>query len=159
MAEDDDNRKWHVLSRLKAVVKKVTFLMNSNINRWRIVSGFTGRVGGRRRLSFGEGLGLTAIMSSSDDDEENNNIGFGDTGSSSSFSPSSSSPELNKSKSFRVDRTKSFREEEDIDKRAEMFIDNFYRQLRYQKQVSLELRYARNRSFESSDSSSISFSP
>ncbi|MFS7918217.1 hypothetical protein Hanom_Chr03g00198221 [Helianthus anomalus] len=155
MAEDDDNRKWHVLSRLKAVVKNVTFLMNSNINRWRIVSAFTGRVGGRR-LSFGEGLGLTAIMSSSDDDEENNNIGFCDTGSSSS--PSSSSPELNKSKSFRVDRTKSFREEEDIDKRAEMFIDNFYRQLRYQKQVSLELRYARNRSFESSDSSSISFS-
>ncbi|KAJ0592043.1 hypothetical protein HanPI659440_Chr03g0102161 [Helianthus annuus] len=155
MAEDHDNRKWHVLSRLKAVVKKVTFLMNSNVNRWRIVSAFTGRVGGRRRLSFGEGLGLTAIMSSSDDDEENNNIGFGDTGSSSS----SSSPELNKSKSFRVDRTKSFREEEDIDKRAEMFIDNFYRQLRYQKQVSLELRYARNRSFESSDSSSISFSP
>ncbi|KAF5813258.1 hypothetical protein HanRHA438_Chr00c49g0858531 [Helianthus annuus] len=155
MAEDHDNRKWHVLSRLKAVVKKVTFLMNSNVNRWRIVSAFTGRVGGCRRLSFGEGLGLTAIMSSSDDDEENNNIGFGDTGSSSS----SSFPELNKSKSFRVDRTKSFREEEDIDKRAEMFIDNFYRQLRYQKQVSLELRYARNRSFESSDSSSISFSP
>ncbi|XP_076949818.1 uncharacterized protein LOC143622606 [Bidens hawaiensis] len=150
MAENN-HRKWYLLNKLKTMVKKVTFLMNSNINKWRLVSAFTGGGGlRRRRLSFREQFGLTIIVSSSsDDEEENNNIEFG---------PVSSVKELNRSRSFHVQRTMSFRDEEDIDKRAEMFIENFYRQLRYQRQVSLELRYTRNPSFESSESSK-SFSP
>ncbi|KAM7268039.1 hypothetical protein ACFE04_010205 [Oxalis oulophora] len=37
--------------------------------------------------------------------------------------------------------------EDDIDKRADIFISNFRRQLRYERQVSLELRYFRVNSF------------
>ncbi|KAI3725126.1 hypothetical protein L1987_64902 [Smallanthus sonchifolius] len=130
--------KWHLLTSFKTVIKKVTFLMNSNVNRWRLISAFTNGGGGggggsRRRLSFGERLGLTAIVSSSDDDEENDNLEVCDSGSYSK--------ELKKTRSFHVQRTMSFPEEDDVDKRAEMFIENFYRRLRYEKQVSLQLRY------------------
>lgn len=50
-----------------------------------------------------------------------------------------------------ISRTTSFpsSSEDDIDKRAEMFIANFYRQLRIERQVSLELRYCRGDSFDS----------
>ncbi|KAK9076817.1 hypothetical protein SSX86_005151 [Deinandra increscens subsp. villosa] len=159
MADQENNRKWHLLTRLKTVVKKVTFLMNSNIiNRWRLVSAFTTRGNGRKQLSFGEGLGLTAIVSSSssDDDHEENNNNLEDD---PDHAIRSSSRKLNKTKSFHVQKTMSFPEEEDIDKRAEMFIENFYRQLRYQRQVSLELRYKRGQSFASYESSSNSQSP
>ncbi|KAF5789510.1 hypothetical protein HanXRQr2_Chr09g0372091 [Helianthus annuus] len=144
MAEHNTS-KWHLLRSLKTIIKKVTFLVNSNFT-------FTGG-GVRRRLSFGERFGLTAIMSSSDDDDDdddnnNDNLEFCDSGSSSH--------KLKATKSFRVERTKSFREEDDIDKRAEMFIENFYRQLRYERQVSLQVRYMRETSFGSSDSNSCS---
>lgn len=158
--DDMDNNKWNLLNGLKTVIKKVTFLMNSNINQWRLVSSFTGGGGGGgggrsfRRLSFGEQLGLTAIVSSSssssddDDDEED------EDNSKTSSDSGSSSRELKKTKSFHVQRTTSFPQEDDIDKRAEMFIDNFYKKLRYEKQVSLQLRYKRHTSSGSSDSNS-----
>ncbi|KAK1418385.1 hypothetical protein QVD17_27529 [Tagetes erecta] len=151
MAKDNNNSsssKWSLLRSLKTIVKKVSFLMNSNVNQWRFISTFNR--GSRRRLSFGEQLGLTAIVSSSDDDEENcNNIEYGDSGACSS-------KELKKTRSFHVQRTMSFPEQDDVDKRAEMFIENFYRQLRYERQVSLQLRYKRDVSFGSSHSNSCS---
>lgn len=141
-----NNNKWHLLNRLKTLVKKVTFLMNSNINQWRIVSSFIESGGGsRRRTSFNERLGLTAIISSSDDEEE-------EVGIFKLCDSGSCSPELLKTRSFRVQRTMSFPEEDDVDKRAELFIENFYRQLRLQRQVSLQLRYKRDTSFDSSES-------
>ncbi|CAI9293682.1 unnamed protein product [Lactuca saligna] len=144
---EEDNSRWRLLSRLRTVVKKVTFLMNSNVNRWRAVSSFIGRSGSRRRLSFGERLGLTAIVSSSDDEEQEND-NHRDSGSCSHGKV------LEKTRSFHIQRTMSFPEEDDVDKRAEMFIENFYRQLRYERQVSLQLRYRRDTSFGSSDSNS-----
>ncbi|KAL4564292.1 hypothetical protein LXL04_028352 [Taraxacum kok-saghyz] len=145
--EQEKNSRWHLLNRLKTVVKKVTFLMNSNVIRWRLVSSFIGRSSSRRRLSFGERLGLTAIVSSSDD-EEHEGRNHCDSGSSSHRRG------LGKTQSFNVQRTMSFPEEDDVDKRAEMFIENFYRQLRYERQVSLQLRYRRDTSFGSSNSNS-----
>ncbi|XP_076883745.1 uncharacterized protein LOC143532629 [Bidens hawaiensis] len=142
----EHNNKWHLLRTLKTVINKVTFFVNSNVNQWQPVSAYTR--GNHRRLSFGERLGLTAIVSSSDDDEDNDNSEFCDSGSSSRG--------LKKTKSFHVQRTTSFPEEDDVDKRAEMFIKNFYRQLRYERQVSLQLRYKRDTSFGSSDSNSCS---
>ncbi|XP_076898782.1 uncharacterized protein LOC143552450 [Bidens hawaiensis] len=146
MAQDNNN-KWHLLRTLKTVINKVTFFVNNNVNWSQPVSTFTG--GNHRPLSFGERLGLTAIVSSSDDDEDNDNMEFCDSGSSSRG--------LKKTKSFHVQRTTSFPEEDDVDKRAEMFIENFYRQLHYERQVSLQLRYKRSdTSFGSSDSNSCS---
>ncbi|GJU14520.1 RNA-directed DNA polymerase, eukaryota, reverse transcriptase zinc-binding domain protein, partial [Tanacetum coccineum] len=128
--QHNSNNRWYLLNKLKNVVKKVTFLMNSNINKWRIVSSFKGGGVGRRRLSsFNERLGLTMIVSSSDDELEEEVVC--DSGSCAR--------ELKSTKSFRVERTRSFPQEDDIDKRAEMFIENFYRQLRMERQVSLQL--------------------
>ncbi|KAI3709112.1 hypothetical protein L2E82_38871 [Cichorium intybus] len=145
--EEERNSRWSLLSRLRTAVKKVTFLMNSNVNRWRVASSFIGRSRSRRRLSFGERLGLTLIVSSSDDEEQEDD-------NHCDLSSSSHGRELEKSRSFHVQRTMSFPEEDDVDKRAEMFIENFYRQLKYERQVSLQLRYRRDTSFGSSDSNS-----
>nr|GEW84647.1 RNA-directed DNA polymerase, eukaryota, reverse transcriptase zinc-binding domain protein [Tanacetum cinerariifolium] len=130
--QHNSNNRWYLLNKLKNVVKKVTFLMNSNISKWRIVSSFKGAGGGagRGRLSsFNERLGLTMIVSSSDDELEEEAVC--DSGSCAR--------ELKSTKSFRVERTRSFPQEDDIDKRADMFIENFYRQLRMERQVSLQL--------------------
>lgn len=146
--QHNSNNRWYLLHKLKNVVKKVTFLMNSNINKWRIISSFKGGGIGRRRLSsFNERLGLTMIVSSSDDEleEEDGNLEV-------VCESGSCSHELKSTKSFRVERTRSFPQEDDIDKRAEMFIENFYRQLRMERQVSLQLRYKRDTSFGSSNS-------
>ncbi|KAI3701687.1 hypothetical protein L6452_26946 [Arctium lappa] len=146
MAEDQKSIKWQLLSRLRTVVKKVTFLLKSDVKRWRFVSSFIGGSNSRRRLSFGQQLGLTAIVSSSSSDEEkddNNNVGFCDHSDSSQML-----------KSISVQRSTSFPDEDDVDKRAEMFIENFYRQLRLERQVSLQLRYKRGTSFGSSVSNS-----
>lgn len=49
-------------------------------------------------------------------------------------------------------RTISYPSEDDIDKRADAFIANFYKQLQYERQVSLELKYYRGNSFDSTTS-------
>ncbi|MFS7969391.1 hypothetical protein Hanom_Chr09g00808621 [Helianthus anomalus] len=61
--------------------------------------------------------------------------------------------ELQKTRSFPLQRTTSFPEEDDVDKRAERFISNFYRQLKMERQVFFLQR--KNTSFESSNT----FSP
>ncbi|KAG2692128.1 hypothetical protein I3760_08G037800 [Carya illinoinensis] len=42
----------------------------------------------------------------------------------------------------------SYPSEDDVDKRAEMFIANFHHQLRIERQISLELQYCRGNSFK-----------
>ncbi|KAK9055231.1 hypothetical protein SSX86_026313 [Deinandra increscens subsp. villosa] len=151
--------KPSLLGRLRTAVKKVTFLMNFNINRWRLASSIIGRRGGRahalssRRRSFNERLGLTSIMSSPSDRDYSNGVTPFMT-PSYQMSPEEKG-ELQKTRSFPLQRTTSFPEEDDIDKRADMFISNFYRQLKMQRQVSMQLRYNRDPSFESSNT----FSP
>ncbi|CAD6265316.1 unnamed protein product [Miscanthus lutarioriparius] len=49
--------------------------------------------------------------------------------------------------------------DDDIDQRAELFIANFYRQLRMERQVSLQLRYVRGNSWDRSPAASPSPSP
>ncbi|KAF7153163.1 hypothetical protein RHSIM_Rhsim01G0006100 [Rhododendron simsii] len=60
------------------------------------------------------------------------------------------SPAAGSSRGGGISRTTSLQSsEDDIDKRAEMFIANFYRQLKLERQVSLQLRYCRGDSFDS----------
>ncbi|KAE9462433.1 hypothetical protein C3L33_05643, partial [Rhododendron williamsianum] len=60
------------------------------------------------------------------------------------------SPASGSSRGGGISRTTSLQSsEDDIDKRAEMFIANFYRQLKLERQVSLQLRYCRGDSFDS----------
>ncbi|KAF8369291.1 hypothetical protein HHK36_013629 [Tetracentron sinense] len=117
---------WLLLGRLRRAVKKVRFLLRFSINQWRLASAI--RASSRRRLSFNDRPGLRGCT----DDTEPDELG--------------SSRELQ--------RTRSFASEEDIDKKAEMFIANFYRQLQLERQVSLKLQYCRGDSLERTPSNS-----
>lgn len=149
MASQNKN-KPSLLGRLRTAVKKVTFLMNYNINRWRLASNIIG--GRRKQLSFNERFGLTSIISSpSTDDHDHSNSTSPYMSPSYEISPDQGDDQLQKTRSFPLQRTTSFPEEDDVDRRAEMFISNFYRQLKMERQVSLQLRYRKDTSFGSSD--------
>ncbi|KAB2625906.1 hypothetical protein D8674_017566 [Pyrus ussuriensis x Pyrus communis] len=119
--------KWSFLSRLRKVVRKVSFLLNLNVNRWRIVSMIGRTVSSNQQLmSFNGHPGLKEACGDETSSEE-------DSGSSRGH----------------LQRTISYpSDQDDIDQRAEMFIANFRRQLRVERQISLELRYGRGNSFD-----------
>ncbi|XP_038879799.1 uncharacterized protein LOC120071543 [Benincasa hispida] len=111
-----------VLNRLRKAVKKLKFMMNFSIQSWRLAA-MLGRTSSRNlRLSFNERPGL---MACTEDIIEEESV----------------------SSSRGLQRTTSYASEDDVDKRAEAFIANFYRQLRIERQVSLELQYCRGNSF------------
>ncbi|KAI5348743.1 hypothetical protein L3X38_001630 [Prunus dulcis] len=126
--------KWSLLSRLRNAVKKVSFLLHLNVNRWRIASMIGRTASGNHRLrSFNDRPGLTAACA---DDETSSE----DSGSSRGH----------------LQRTISYpSDQDDIDQRAEMFIANFRRQLQMERQISLELRYCRGNSFDLKSPSSV----
>ncbi|KDP36408.1 hypothetical protein JCGZ_08677 [Jatropha curcas] len=122
---------WSLLSRLKTAVKKVKILLNLDINRWRLVASFIGASSPTKknhRLSFNERPGLRACTN---DDDAESEYSF--------FSPSSSSKGLYRTISYPSDQ-------DDIDNRAELFIENFRRQLQIERQISLELKYLQGNS-------------
>ncbi|WCJ42354.1 hypothetical protein M5689_023167 [Euphorbia peplus] len=121
-----------LLSRLKRAVKKVKLLLHLDIHRWRLVASMLGAspTNNRPRLSFKERPGLRACY---DDDTE-----------------SESESELESNSPMELRRTISYPSEDDIDKKAELFIENFRRQLQIERQISLELKYLQgNNSFKS----------
>ncbi|XP_068652670.1 uncharacterized protein [Aristolochia californica] len=113
-------RNLFQLSRLRRAIRKVRFLLSFNIHRWRVGS----MVGtySRRQLSFGDPQGL---LDCADDDVQVEDLRTG-------------SPPL------ALQRTIS----DDIDKKAEAFIENFYKRIQMERQVSLELRYLRGNGLE-----------
>lgn len=118
--------RWSLVGRLKRAVKKIKFLLDFNVNRWKIAS-LIGASSSKRRLSFNDRPGLRACF----EDSESND----DPGSARG-----------------LQRTISYPSEDDVDKRADAFIANFYKQLQIERQVSLELRYYRGNSFNSEKS-------
>lgn len=137
---------WSLLGKLKRVVKKITFLLSFDINKWKLASYMIGKRP-YHQLSFNEKIlqkqptGLNVICVDEIDDQ--------DLAKNVNYDSSSSSRNSFKG----IQRTMSYpSSEDDIDKRAEMFIANFYNQLRLERQISLELRYCRGNSFGSSTS-------
>ncbi|KAI3424504.1 uncharacterized protein J3R85_010611 [Psidium guajava] len=119
--------KWPLLGRLRRAVRKVRFLLNFDLHRWIFASGARGPTS-KRLLSFSDRPGLRACTLMDDREYED--------------SPGSS-------RGSGLQRTMSYPSEEDVDKRAEMFIANFHRQLQLERQISMELRYCQGNSFES----------
>ncbi|KAG8372390.1 hypothetical protein BUALT_Bualt12G0061300 [Buddleja alternifolia] len=119
--------RWILLGRLKRAVKKVKFLINFNVNKWKLAS-IIGASSSKRRLSFNDRPGLTDCM----DDDLDPNDGPGSARG--------------------LQRTISYPSEDDVDNRADAFIANFYKQLKIERQISLELRYYRGNSFDSEKS-------
>ncbi|KAL6203856.1 hypothetical protein ACLB2K_027555 [Fragaria x ananassa] len=126
-----NNNSWYLLSRLRRAVKKVSFLLNLNMNRWRIASMLSRSSSAVQRIrSLNDWpAGLTAACDSDENSEED------------SVSSTGSSRHLQRTISYPSDQ-------DDIDQRAEMFIANFRRQLQIERQVSLELRYCRGNSLD-----------
>lgn len=132
---------WTLLGRLRKAVKKISFLLKFDMNKWKLASMIGGNtwrnnIQRNRTLSFNDRPGLRAFIGDEDEDD--------DVSESSSW----------RGKGRRLERTISYpsKEEDDIDKRAENFIANFYKQLQIERQISLELIYARENSFNISSS-------
>ncbi|KAK4415292.1 hypothetical protein Salat_2636500 [Sesamum alatum] len=120
--------RWSLVGRLKRAVKKIKFLLDFNLNRWKLASMMGRASSSKRRLSFNDRPGLRVCME--EDPDPNDEPGSGKA----------------------LHRTISCPSEDDIDKRADAFIANFHRQLRFERQISLELRYYRGNSFDSAAS-------
>ncbi|CAA0837309.1 Unknown protein [Striga hermonthica] len=118
--------RWLLLGRLKRAVKKIKILLDFNVNRLKLAS-IIGSSSSKTRLSFTSRPSLTACV----EDFELVH-------------------ELGSTRSFH--RTISYPSEDDVDKKADAFIANFYKQLHIERQISLELKYLRGNSFDSAKS-------
>ncbi|KAK6249335.1 hypothetical protein QUC31_020900 [Theobroma cacao] len=116
---------WYVPERLKKAVKKIRSLLSLNLTKWRL-SCFLKLASTRRQrrqcLSFNDRLGLHGCIEDQESDE--------------------------RSTVRALQRVASYAADDDVDRRAEIFISNFRRQLWLERQVSLELRYCRTRSLD-----------
>ncbi|KAL1371997.1 hypothetical protein HN51_002167 [Arachis hypogaea] len=132
MSEQKQKKQQSLLSRLKRAVQKVRFLLRSTIisRTWHAASLIRRASSlGKRHLSFNDPPGLKICSSDNETDSE----------ASASRGPG---PGLQRTISY------PSTDEDDIDRRAEMFIANFRKQLRMERQISLQLRYHREHSFE-----------
>ncbi|XAR51180.1 hypothetical protein NMG60_11005736 [Bertholletia excelsa] len=140
-----DLDKWILLGRLRRAVRKIRFLLNFNLNRWRLAS-MIGTASGKRRLSFSDRPGLIDGAASG-----KNRLSFNDRPGliqcADDLDLSDDSPCSSQGRS--LSRTSSCPSEDDINKKADIFISNFYRQLQLERQISLDLRYCRGDSVQS----------
>ncbi|KAK8918245.1 hypothetical protein KSP39_PZI020982 [Platanthera zijinensis] len=153
--------RFHLLNRLRQTVAKVRFLLSFNLRQWLLSASPSSR---RRRIpldSRPSSPGLLDITDISDD------LGFylfgtssppmrpssslSNTGSSTALSPPPpriASPPLMKSMSRLPSGSSAA--SDDINQRADDFIENFYRQLRMERQISLQLRHCNGKDVGSS---------
>ncbi|XP_073118053.1 uncharacterized protein [Elaeis guineensis] len=130
-------KKSRFLGRLRRAIQKVKFLLSFNTSRW-FLSSLLGSPAGPRRLSLKGQPGL--LDCAEDYYEVGSSFGLSRTTSSASgvSRTTSSASEISRTLS---DASTG----DDIDKRAEIFIANFYRHIQMERQVSLELRYCKER--------------
>ncbi|KAK7291891.1 hypothetical protein RIF29_07416 [Crotalaria pallida] len=129
------NKPSTLISRLKAAVNKVRLLLSSTVlsRTWHAATVLRRASMSKRHLSFNDRPGLI-LYASEETGSESDHEGEGE---------GCSSRELHRTISF-----PSSSSDDDIDKRAEAFIANFRKQLRMERQISLQLRYCRQPSFE-----------
>ncbi|KAL3565981.1 hypothetical protein D5086_031396 [Populus alba] len=118
-------QKWSVLGPLKRAVKKINFLLN--YRKWRLASSIlwnassSSSSGTMRRLSFNDRIGLHGVIEDVQSDHQSKPV-----------------------RALERARSHGSSSDDDVDKRAEIFITNFRRQLLMERQVSLQLRFPKN---------------
>ncbi|CAL9162364.1 unnamed protein product [Musa hybrid cultivar] len=139
-----NRKRIPLLGLLRRAIQKVRFLMSFDATRW-MASSLKRSPLVSRRLSF---TARPSLLDCTDDD------GY-EAGSSSSrtlsrtVSLSSSPASRTTSPGSEASRSPSgASSDDDINQRADRFIENFYLQLRMERQVSLQLRYCRQKSLE-----------
>ncbi|XP_029117966.1 uncharacterized protein [Elaeis guineensis] len=136
------------LGRLRRIIQKVRFLLSLNTNRW-FLSSVVGLSPGPRRPGSKVQQGLLDCTTGAAEDYYEVGSQFGLSRTTSSTSGVSRTTSLESE----ISRTTSDASAgDDIDKRAEIFIANFYRHIQMERQVSLELRYCNEKTLESTRS-------
>lgn len=124
-----------LLNKLKRAIQKVKFLLSFNPTRW-VVSSFRGSFT-LRKISFNA---QPSLLDCTIDSTPVDLHRWGSISSSVSRTTSNAS---------QVSRTISNASSiDDIDKKAEIFIANFYKHIQLERQVSLDLRYCSQNSLE-----------
>ncbi|XP_062196025.1 uncharacterized protein LOC133899103 [Phragmites australis] len=152
---ESPKKRSSILGSLRTAIKKVRFLLSFSATRWMLLSSISRRAGTPRRgISFSsprpslldvDGSIMPPSPASSRATSRSASMGTATTRSVSRTS-SAASPGL----LARTSSGGSPAGDDDIDRRAEQFIANFHRQLQMERQVSLQLRYIRGNSRESS---------
>ncbi|XP_021739433.1 uncharacterized protein LOC110705808 [Chenopodium quinoa] len=137
MTHNNATKKLSLLNKLRRAVKKLNVILSSTFkySQWSLISILRAPSSARRRytrhLSFNDELGI--YNGCSEDvlfnGESNGCDNRRDLCSFRSFG--------------RMSYNNNYGTE-DIDRRADLFIENFHRQLRMERQISLELRYCNN---------------
>ncbi|KAE8812570.1 hypothetical protein D1007_10498 [Hordeum vulgare] len=159
----ESDKPASLLGTLRTAVKKVRFLLSFSATRW-IISSIAGRrtapsATAPLRLSFGSrrpGLldaedDRSPASSSTSGPTRTASLGSGGVSRTSSavaasdYSRSASSGATSSSSSSGGSSPAG---DEDIDRRAELFIANFYKHIQMERQVSLQLRYCRDDSLQ-----------
>ncbi|URE07213.1 hypothetical protein MUK42_19391 [Musa troglodytarum] len=138
-----DRKGIPLLSLLRRAIQKVSFLLSFDATRWMASSLKRSPLVSRR-------LSLTARPSLLDCTDDG---GYEAASSSSTLSRTvsllSSPASRTTSPGSEASRSLSGASSgDDINQRADRFIENFYRQLRMERQVSLQLRYCRKKRLE-----------
>ncbi|CAL4999110.1 unnamed protein product [Urochloa decumbens] len=153
-------KRSSILGTLREAIKKVRFLLSFSATRWMLLTSAGSRApAARRALSFGDarpGLldveGSIASSPASSRTSRSASMGTATTRSLSRTSSAASPPPqvLTRTSSGASPASSSSASpgDPDIDRRAEQFIANFYRQLQMERQVSLQLRYVRGNSWD-----------
>uniref|UniRef100_A0ACD5Y9W1 Uncharacterized protein n=1 Tax=Avena sativa TaxID=4498 RepID=A0ACD5Y9W1_AVESA len=156
---EPEKRPASLLGTLRTAVNKVRFLLSFSATRW-ILSSIAGRnragaatAATQHRLSFGSRR--PSLLDAEDDNSPSASSTAGPSrtsslGSATTVSRTSSraSSEYSRSASSGAassssDGGSSPAGDQDIDRRAEEFIANFYKHIHMERQVSLQLRYCR----------------
>lgn len=155
MESDKASRPASLLGTLRTAVKKVRFLLSFSATRW-IISSIAGRRSAPSataplRLSFGSRR--PGLLDAEDESSSpastagpSRTVSLGSGGVSRTSSAVAAS-EYSRSASSGATSSSSGGSspagDEDIDRRAEQFIANFYKHIQMERQVSLQLRYCR----------------
>ncbi|CAN0926039.1 hypothetical protein LINGRAHAP2_LOCUS35096 [Linum grandiflorum] len=128
-AEQPRSRPWAPLERLQNAVSKIKLLLNFDLHVWRLAASLlAGSSSSAPSLRAEDRPGLTAAATDSD--------------SECWYSPRNNcTPPSSLKSGLRRTISPGFSMEDDVDKRAEMFIVNFRRQLQIERQISLDLKY------------------
>jgi hypothetical protein len=157
-----EKRPASLLGTLRTAVNKVRFLLSFRATRW-ILTSIAGRSPGaasnaaaQRRLSFGSRQpslldaedNRSSPSSSTAGPSRTASLGATTVSRTSSAAYSRSASSGAETSSSTSGSGSSPAGDDDIDRRAELFIANFYRHIQMERQVSLQLRYCRNDSMQ-----------
>ncbi|CAD5177210.1 unnamed protein product [Musa acuminata subsp. malaccensis] len=139
-------KRTPLLARFRGAIQRVSFLLSFDATKWIVVSRLKRSPLGPRPLSFR--AAQPSLLDCTED--------YYDAGSSFSLSRTASlSSPVSRTTSLSPTVSGILRSTsdaascgDDVDQRAERFIESFYRRLQMERQVSLELRYCKEKSLE-----------